>query len=250
MIVSARLHWLQMMAGIIILCCVLEGVGLTHAFGPLWPVPTEIALQFFGSQTRTALLGSARISAVEMLEGLVAGLVAGILLALMARFLPALSQGFGNFAVVVQAIPIIAVAPILLTAIPRSLIPATLASIGVFFVGFMSFSAGLRAVEQNYRDFFRVLGASKIRYFWHLGLPMAIPLLVNGISYAIPGAIVGAVIGEWFGVGQGLGVVLLQTMRSGETQTLMAASTLILAMALAGYGVTFAVGRWTYGRLR
>ena len=246
----AGCHWLQMVTGLGVLILIMQAVGLSHAFGPLWPVPTDIAMQFVRASPRAVLLHNARISTLEMLQGLAIGLLAGSLLAFVARVLPALSGSLNHFAVIVQAVPIVAIAPVLLTTVPRGLIPATLASIGSFFASFIAFSAGLSAVRPNYHDLFRVLGAGRIRYFWYLGLPTALPLLITGISYAIPGAVAGAVIGEWFGASQGLGIVLLQTMRSGDTQIMLAAATLILAITLAGYGLTFALGRWTYGRVQ
>lgn len=246
----ARFHKIQMAAGVVILIGALQAIGSSRAFGPLLPTPSSVAAEFFHPQTRTLLASNTRVSGTEMLQGLAAGTLTGALLAVLGRMLSPLDESFHHFAVIVQAIPIVAVAPILITIVPRGLIPALLASIGSFFTGFMSFAAGLRAVTPGHDDLFRVLGAGKMRHLVSLGIPAALPLAINGISFAIPGAVVGAVIGEWFGASQGLGIVLLQTMRAGDSQTLLAASAIILAITLSGYGVAFALGRWAHRRLQ
>jgi NitT/TauT family transport system permease protein len=239
-----------MVAGAIILICVMQGVGALHALGPLWPTPSGIVAEFWHAHTRDVLLTNTWVSMTEMFEGLAAGLAAGTMLAIIARTVPVLDEALQHFAVIVQAVPIVAVAPILLTSAPRELIPATLASIGATFTAFMASSAGLRAVRAEYDDLFRVLGSSRWRHLVHLGVPAAVPALLNGVTFAIPGAVVGAVIGEWFGASRGIGIVLLQTMRAGNSGLLFAASALIVLITLAAYGITSTLGRLAHWSLQ
>ncbi len=221
-----------------------ELIGRSHAFGAVWPPLTAVVRTMLEPTGREVLLRAAAATLPQAARGLFAGLVLGSTLALVARIIPALGVGFGQIAVLAQAVPIIAVTPFLLTTMDRAAIPSALAAICVFFASFVSIAAGLSRAPSLYGELFRVLGASRLARLRHLDVPASIPLFLEGLRFAVPGAMVGAIVGEWFQATRGLGVVMLHTMRSGDTQMLLGSALVASLISLAAYGAVATAQRF------
>lgn len=219
-----------------------ELIGRSRAFGEVWPPLTAVLHSaVVEASGREVLLRGTVATVPHAVRGLAAGMVVGSLLALVGGLRPALARGLGQVAVVVQAVPVIAIAPVLLTTVDRGAIPSTLAAVGASFASFVSVNAGLSSASALHRDLFLVLGANRITRLRHLEGPSAIPYLLEGLRFAIPGAMVGAIVGEWFQAARGLGVVMVQTMRSGDMEMLLGAAVVASLVSLTGYGaVAFA----------
>ena len=125
--------------------------------------------------------------------------------------------------------------PLLLTTVDRRAIPYTLATIGALFASFVSVASGLSSAPAIHGDLFRVLGAGRIARLRHLDCPACVPYFLEGLRFAVPGAMVGAIVGEWFEASRGLGVVMVQTMRSGDIEMLLAAGLMAALVSLAAY---------------
>ena len=96
-------------------------------------------------------------------------------------------------------------------------------------------AAGLARPLALQGDLFQVLGAGRLARLRHLDGPASVPFLLDGLRLAILGAFVGAIVGEWFEARRGLGVVMLQTMRSGDTEMLLAAAIVAAVISLTAY---------------
>ena len=55
--------------------------------------------------------------------------------------------------------------------------------------------SGLQRATPAHRDLFAVLGADRLKRFWRLELPAALPALASGLRLAWPAALIGAIIG-------------------------------------------------------
>jgi ABC-type nitrate/sulfonate/bicarbonate transport system permease component len=230
--------------GVAATLAVWEVIGQSHTFGAVWPPLTAVLrAAVTESARREVLLRGAAATVPEAIRGLVAGVVLGSLLALVARVVPRLARGFAQLAVLVQAVPVIAITPFLLTTVDRDAIPSTLAAIGASFAAFVSVTTGLASTSVIHRDLFCVFGAARVARLRHLDVPATVPYFLGGLRFAIPGAIVGAIVGEWFQSAHGLGVVMVQTMRSGDMQMLLAAALIASLVSLIAYAAVAAVER-------
>lgn len=144
---------------------------------------------------------AALASGANALVGLIAGAAAGILAALLAsRFRP-LSEVSVPFAAVLNALPIIALAPILnnmfesTSSVPRRLVTAII----VFFPVFLNTLRGLREVNPVHRELMTSYAASGWTFARTVRLPGALPFVFTGLRQASSLAVIAAVVAEYFG---------------------------------------------------
>jgi ABC-type nitrate/sulfonate/bicarbonate transport system permease component len=139
--------------------------------------------------------------------------------------------------VLVNALPVIAIAPILIITAGREGTPAALASVPVFFLLYTSTGAGLRGASQRLQLVFTALGANRWQRLAKLEAVAAVPSMLSGMKIAAGSAMIGAIVGEWFGAPSGLGVVVLNSMQNFQIPLLWATVLVIAAITLAAYGV-------------
>ncbi|MEU4695375.1 ABC transporter permease [Actinoplanes sp. NPDC023714] len=133
------------------------------------------------------------------------GLIFGSLLAILAALLASRSRILGEvsvpFAAVINALPIIALAPILnnmfesTSSVPRRLVTA----IVVFFPVFLNLLRGLREVNPVHQELMRTYAASGWTFARKVRLPGALPHLFTGLRQASSLAVIAAVVAEYFG---------------------------------------------------
>ncbi|MEU8239902.1 ABC transporter permease [Actinoplanes missouriensis] len=133
------------------------------------------------------------------------GLVCGTLLAILAALLTSRSRILGEisvpFAAVINALPIIALAPILnnmfesTSSVPRRLVTA----IVVFFPVFLNLLRGLREVNPVHQELMHTYAAGGWTFARKVRLPGALPHLFTGLRQASSLAVIAAVVAEYFG---------------------------------------------------
>ena len=163
------------------------------------PAPSAIGDELV--EQRRNVWEAALASGQNALVGLALGAVAGVLAALAAsRFRP-LTEVSIPFAAVLNALPIIALAPILnnmfesTSSIPRRLV----AGIIVFFPVFLNTLRGLREVDPIHRELMHTYAASGWTFATKVRLPGALPYVFTGLRQASSLAVIAAVVAEYFG---------------------------------------------------
>jgi NitT/TauT family transport system permease protein len=150
---------------------------------------------------RVNVFQAALASGTNALIGLVVGTVAGLLAALLAARSRALSEVSVPFAAVLNALPIIALAPILnnmfesTSSVPRRLIAAII----VFFPVFLNTLRGLREVDPIHRELMDSYAADGWTFARKVRLPGALPFVFTGLRQASSLAVIAAVVAEYFG---------------------------------------------------
>jgi NitT/TauT family transport system permease protein len=137
------------------------------------------------------------------------------------------------YAVLLQTVPIIAVAPIVIVSLGRGFLSISLiACIISMFPVITNTTTGLLQVDRNLLDLFSLNQATRMQVLFRLRLPSAMPYLISGIRIASGSAVVGAIVGEFFvGSGQpGLGALIQRKTASlalPELYATVASSTLL-----------------------
>ncbi|MBL7497245.1 ABC transporter permease [Frankia nepalensis] len=172
----------------------------------LLPAPSAIWAQF--RRSFDLILDAAWVTGLNALVGLLVGLVLGLLAALVAARSRIADGMLGPIAAAMNAIPIIALAPLLNTmfsatsSVPRRMVVA----IVVFFPVFVNTARGLRQVSPVQRELMRSLNAGPGAFARMVQLPGALPYFFTGFRLASSLAIIAAVVAEYFGGRQnGLG---------------------------------------------
>lgn len=136
---------------------------------------------------------------------------------------------------VLDSIPIIAVAPILIIWMGLSLSTRiTITAVICLFPMLISTVQGLNSQPKNARELFAVLAATRLQTFRLLALPNALPYIFVGLKIAAPLAVLGALVAEWTGAERGLGVLMTNAM-SGFLVVRLWASIAVACALSAGF---------------
>lgn len=182
------------------------------------------------------IMYQAQFTLIEILGGLAAGAALGCTTALaMAYFAPA-RRWLLPVLVISQAIPVFALAPILVLwfgyGLESKIVMTTLI---IYFPVAAAFFDGLRRTEPGWLDLARVMGGSRWAALRHIRVPAALPSLASGLRVATAVAPIGAVVGEWVGSSVGLGHMMLQSNARTQTALMFAALLTLVLIAVALY---------------
>lgn len=180
------------------------------------------------------LAGHAGITLVEIVSGLVLGTLLGALSGLsMTWFRPA-RRWLLPILVVSQAMPVFALAPILVLWLGYGLASKiAMTTLIIYFPVTATFYDGLRRTEPGWLDLARTMNASPLAILARIRLPAALPALASGLKVSAAVAPIGAVVGEWVGSSAGLGYLMLHSNAQLKTDLMFAA-----LLVLAGIGLT------------
>jgi putative hydroxymethylpyrimidine transport system permease protein len=182
------------------------------------------------------LLQHAFITLLEIVLGLAAGAALGFASALTLAYWAPARRWLLPVLVVSQAIPVFAVAPLLVLWFGYGLASkVAAATLIIYFPVTSSFYDGLRRTEPGFLDLATVMGARRWRVLTQIRLPAALPALASGLRVATVVAPIGAVFGEWVGASAGLGYLILQANARMQIDLLFAALAVLGVVAVALY---------------
>jgi NitT/TauT family transport system permease protein len=224
--------------------------GLTRAFevpNVVLPPPSAIVQALIGRAN--VLVPAAGVTLGLALTALAISVFLGTATALVFTRIPLLERGLGPYALVLQATPIVAIAPLVIIwsgiENPRRAILILAVIVAVFPV-LTSALAGLKAVDPGHDRLFRLHRATSAQRFLRLELPTAAPFLIAGIKTAAGLSLVGVVVAEFVagtGATGGLSWRLVEAGNRLETATMFAALFLLAAMGLVLHAVLNALER-------
>jgi len=196
-----------------------------------------------------------QVTLQETLVGFAAALAAGLICGTLIDFSPWLRRALYPLLVTSQTIPIITLAPLLVLWFGFELLSKTLVVLLVcFFPIVVALADGLRSADPELLKLYRSFGAGRLRAFWSVRLPGALPSLFSGIRIAITYSVVGAIFGEYVGADAGLAVYMKLKQASFNTAGVIAAIIVTAALSIALYGATALVERialpWYYAQRR
>ena len=219
-------------------------VHLTGIKSYILPAPSEIAAAMAVKMPR--LLKAGAYTVQPMLLGYFAAVVLGVLIALGIAFSRRIEGVVYPLLVFFQIIPKIAVAPLFIIWFGFGLAPKVLL---VFLLSFfpvvVSAITAFRSVDADIMDLARSTGASRLRTFWKVQLPHALPTLFTGFKVAAALSSTAAVVAEFVASDQGLGFLLLEYNGALDTTMTFAAIILLSVLGLALYGVVELIERFT-----
>ncbi|MDQ3317894.1 MAG: ABC transporter permease [Actinomycetota bacterium] len=198
----------------------------------LLPGPGEISAAFVGSWE--LLLKHAVPTAMEAVVGFAGAVGMGVLSGVLISRSALAERSLYPWLVASQTLPVIAVAPVLVTWFGYGPLPKVLVVIlFCFFPITVSVVDGLRATDPDLLRLMRSFGASRRKTFFMVEAPGALPFVFGGLRLAVTYSVVGAVIGEWVGSSKGLGFLMIQDKNQFETPRLFAEIALLSAMGVS-----------------
>ncbi|SAK49627.1 ABC transporter permease [Caballeronia ptereochthonis] len=173
-------------------------------------------------------------TALEASLGFLLGNFAAIVLATVFVHNKTLQDIFYPVAVMINSIPVVAKAPILVLIMGNGLEPKiTIAAIVCFFPTLVNMVRGLEAVNPQAMELMQVLSASKREIFFKLRLYASLPYLFSALRIAASMSVIGAVVGEWIGATEGIGAMIIQATYAFDSALLYTA--IIMSAVLSGF---------------
>ncbi|WP_285135618.1 ABC transporter permease subunit [Microbacterium sp. lyk4-40-TSB-66] len=173
-------------------------------------------------------------SSVGLALGVTAGLVGAVALtvsrALRAVFLP--------LALLLQTVPLIAMAPVIYAVFGSGVLTAAvIAAVVTFFPLLMNIGAGLSSSSSETIDLVHAYGGGRWKLLWFVQLPSAVPALFAGLKLAAPATISAATLYEFLFSFEGLGANLLTSKSYSDYGLLWTLVVVTVLLALAAYAL-------------
>jgi NitT/TauT family transport system permease protein len=185
------------------------------------PAPQVVAVTLV--QKSAMLLTNLWPTMIEAVSGFVIGNLAAIAIATMFVHRKSMEMAFFPIVVLINSIPVVAKAPILVLLLGNGMAPKiTIAAIVCFFPTLVNMVRGLEAVSPQALELMHVLSARKWEVFVRLRLPTSIPYLFSALKIAASTAVVGAIVGEWIGSQVGIGALIIQATYNFDSALLYA----------------------------
>lgn len=190
-------------------------------------------------------LPNAWVTLQEIILGFSYGAGIGFVLGTAVFHSRTLRQAILPLIISTQAIPTIAIAPILIIWFGFGMAPKVIvAAIIVFFPVFVNVFAGLASIDRDTISLMDSLGASKWQIFWKVRFPGSAPYIFTGLKISATIAPIGAIVGEWVGAHEGLGPVIIAANAAFKTAETFAAIFYLATIAVTLFlAVTF-IERW------
>jgi len=176
----------------------------------------------------------AATTALEVLTGILLSLMVAVPLAMIMFARPALENAIAPFLVASQAVPVFAIAPLLVIWLGYGIASKVLmAAVIIFFPITVSLLEGFKSCDSEFRVLFQLMGAGFWKTMRLLYWPWALPHFFAGLKVGVSVATIGAVIGEWVGAQQGLGYLMIQANARLKVDLVFAAILWLSVMGLS-----------------
>lgn len=189
----------------------------------------------------------------ETVVGFVLGTALGVLIAAVLWFVPLMERVLDPYLVILNALPKIALGPILIVWVgagPEAII--TMALLVSTVVTVMSVLAGFIEAGREKMKLFETLGATRTQAFFKGVLPASVPTVMSALKISVGMSWVGVIVGEYLVSKRGLGYLIVYGGQVFKLDLVMASIVILcLLAALMYYAVAFAekkIGR-RFGRV-
>ena len=226
------LRALILAGGLLLLWQILVSLSGVPAF--ILPGPWPVAKALF---SHLPLLSRHLLTTfTEILLGLLLGTLLGTSSALAMILSPLLKRWMLPILVISQAIPVFALAPVLVLWLGYGMASkVAMAVLIIYFPVTASFYGGMQRTDPELLELARIMGASPWAILRTITIPSALPAFASGVRVATAVAPIGAVVGEWVGSSAGLGFYMLHANARMQIDLMFAALSLLAAVSLLLY---------------
>lgn len=179
------------------------------------------------------------VTLLEIILGFAVGAITAIATGVALAKSVLVERVLSPYIVAAQAVPILALAPLLDIWFGGGLLARVLiCALIVFFPIAIATMVGVRSTDPLLAEMLRSLGATPRQLTTRLEIPSALPVIFGGLRVGVTLAVIGAVVAEWAGASSGLGV-LINIANQGlfDTPLMFVALVTLAVIGLAFYGL-------------
>lgn len=234
-----------LVAGVAVILCFLWEVGCRALNVPAYlaPPPSAIAQRLVAIDG--TILSDVGATFIEALLGFAIGSGAGMAIGISFVLWRPLESALLPYVVGLRAVPIIAIAPLLVlwfgNGIWSKVMAAALLS---FFAPLVNTLKGMRSFSEDYADLFRCYGASRLQTVLKLRIPWSLPYVFASLKMAATLAVVGAIVGEFVGADRGIGHAILLYSYRLDTAGVFSALVLTALLSVLLFAIVVALERF------
>ncbi len=209
------------------------------------PAPEAVLAEGRDALASGILWEHTAVTLLEVVLGFAVGASAAILTGIALGKSVLIERVLSPYIVAAQAVPILALAPLLHIWFGGGLLArVVICALIVFFPIAIATMVGIRSTDPLLDELLRSLGARPAQRTRLLEIPSALPVLFGGLRVGVTLAVIGAVVAEWAGASTGLGVLINIANQGLFNTPLMFVALAVLAMVgLAFYGLVVLVER-------
>ena len=206
-----------------------------RAFGPLFFAPPLATAQRIVEMAGNGKLLTDTIATLRVsVLGFVIGCACGVSLPFLLRLSPRAAEAIEPFIMASMGIPKYALTPWLILWFGVGDAPkAIVVTLFVFYIVFVTVSAGVRSVDRRLIDMARILGASEGTIAREVIWISLLPFFFTGLKVALPRAVSAAIVGEFLVATEGVGFSIERARQLSDTTGVFAGIVVAVALVLA-----------------
>ncbi len=202
------------------------------------PSPFSVWLRFLKAMGDGSLLYHTGITLTEIVLGLLAGAISATVVGYVLAKSRSLERILSPYVVASQAIPVVAIAPLLVIWLGNGILSkVVICALIVFFPILVNTIVGVRAVPRALYDLMNSLHASRSQILWKVEVPASLPVFLGGLRVGATLSVIGAIVGELVSAEQGLGFLLQVGDFQYDTPMVFVAVFMLILLALMLYGI-------------
>ncbi|MBO6726085.1 MAG: ABC transporter permease subunit [Rhizobiaceae bacterium] len=178
------------------------------------------------------------------IRGFLFGNLVAVVLAFVCVLIPRSEGPIMQVAVIAYAVPVLAIAPILVVLLTGDTARVVLSALSVFFITLVGTHAGLRQADRTSLDVIAAFGGGRMAQLVKVRFWACLPYLFAALRIAAPSALLGAIIAEFLGADRGLGIALVVSEQNLNSVRTLGIGAVTAAIAGAAYWLVGLVGRW------
>lgn len=176
------------------------------------PGPEQVVGLIFSKPVYFLTMTASTLKVIAV--GFTCGAAAAVPVAFALAKIQWLDRAFYPFVVFLQAMPQIAIVPVLVIWFGYGLVPTSiLVGFSVFFPVLVNAISGIRSAPDRLYFVTRTMGANALQTFRYIDWPTMLPYLMSGFRISLALATTTAVVGELVAANEGLGFAALEGVR-------------------------------------
>ena len=202
------------------------------------PSPINVWTRFIQSVKDGSLPYHTGITLLEIVLGLLVGVIFATVVGYILAKSRSLERVLSPYLVASQAIPVVAIAPLLVIWLGDGILSkVVICALIVFFPVLVNTIVGVRAVPTALYDLMNSLHATRTQILWKVEVPASLPIFLGGLRIGATLSVIGAIVGELVSAEQGLGFLLQLGDFQYDTAMVFVAVFTLVALALMLYGI-------------
>ena len=202
------------------------------------PSPLSVWTRFLKAMNDGSLPHHTAITLTEIVLGLIVGVTFATIVGYMLAKSRSLEKVLSPYLVASQAIPVIAIAPLLVIWLGDGILSkVVICALIVFFPVLVNTIVGVRAVPTALYDLMNSLHASRAQILMKVEVPASLPVFLGGLRIGATLSVIGAIVGELVDAESGLGFLLQLGDFQYDTPMVFVAVFTLIALALMLYGI-------------